>query len=480
MSFIYRSSNLPLELHSCNSVVENSSSETELSDTESVHQAMSLSSPEDSPHPEAEGDKNAVSKFVTDVERRPPLIVCNSQPTETSPPSQEEEDDDDEDSNSKDSGEKTDKRHSTSSDSSDCSDYVTSCSLRGPSRHDVRKAERLIIDLMSTPKHLARTPEESDEQYARRVRKHNYLSLAQEFAARNRGEKQTPVDEVPEICQTLPSSLRRGPSVTCGNIEDFKPVSQFTISEDSREWAKNMKNTAKCLTTSSQQHDNRRPVNFEVKDTSRPLLSVSSLINAPSSNQNAIHRHHQRSLAKYDACLAKDHDGSREHWTTQTHKFKPLNLKLSSGLTTDRNSESANKSKNSIYSDLPANVAKMVRNSLPPVSGSTSCKSNKATCETYLQRTASRTNCLSGLPTPHHHPENIHNAPSSHLSSHNNESNYKNTKVPSPPQEILGGFDVYNIETAMPTIDWAAMEEHLTKAAKEEVFFHKVSKVCKI
>ncbi|XP_067118450.1 LOW QUALITY PROTEIN: uncharacterized protein [Centruroides vittatus] len=32
----------------------------------------------------------------------------------------------------------------------------------------------------------------------------------------------------------------------------------------------------------------------------------------------------------------------------------------------------------------------------------------------------------------------------------------------------LGDFDVYNIETAMPTIDWVAMEAHLTRAAKED------------
>ncbi|XP_076311652.1 uncharacterized protein LOC143225684 isoform X2 [Tachypleus tridentatus] len=33
--------------------------------------------------------------------------------------------------------------------------------------------------------------------------------------------------------------------------------------------------------------------------------------------------------------------------------------------------------------------------------------------------------------------------------------------------EVLGDFDVYNIETTMPKIDWIAMEEHLTRAAKE-------------
>ncbi|XP_013785612.1 general transcriptional corepressor trfA-like [Limulus polyphemus] len=33
--------------------------------------------------------------------------------------------------------------------------------------------------------------------------------------------------------------------------------------------------------------------------------------------------------------------------------------------------------------------------------------------------------------------------------------------------EVLGDFDVYNIETAMPKIDWIALEEHLTRAAKE-------------
>ncbi|KAG8286560.1 identical protein binding [Homalodisca vitripennis] len=48
-------------------------------------------------------------------------------------------------------------------------------------------------------------------------------------------------------------------------------------------------------------------------------------------------------------------------------------------------------------------------------------------------------------------------------------------KKRSPP-EVLGSFDVYNIETAMPTIDLDAIENHL-KAAREEErrFSHKAS-----
>ncbi|XP_077556745.1 schwannomin interacting protein 1 isoform X2 [Haemaphysalis longicornis] len=34
--------------------------------------------------------------------------------------------------------------------------------------------------------------------------------------------------------------------------------------------------------------------------------------------------------------------------------------------------------------------------------------------------------------------------------------------------ERCGDFDVYNIETSMPTIDWDAMERHLSRAAKED------------
>ncbi|KAH8041786.1 hypothetical protein HPB51_017908 [Rhipicephalus microplus] len=34
--------------------------------------------------------------------------------------------------------------------------------------------------------------------------------------------------------------------------------------------------------------------------------------------------------------------------------------------------------------------------------------------------------------------------------------------------ERCGDFDVYNIETSMPTIDWEAMERHLSRAAKED------------
>lgn len=44
--------------------------------------------------------------------------------------------------------------------------------------------------------------------------------------------------------------------------------------------------------------------------------------------------------------------------------------------------------------------------------------------------------------------------------------------------ELKDNFDVYNIETAMPTIDWAAMEQHLAKSAKEQELYHKVGSLC--
>ncbi|KAH7962219.1 hypothetical protein HPB52_014930 [Rhipicephalus sanguineus] len=41
--------------------------------------------------------------------------------------------------------------------------------------------------------------------------------------------------------------------------------------------------------------------------------------------------------------------------------------------------------------------------------------------------------------------------------------------------ERCGDFDVYNIETSMPTIDWEAMERHLSRAAKEDDWLARVS-----
>ncbi|XP_013786803.1 myb-like protein P, partial [Limulus polyphemus] len=38
-------------------------------------------------------------------------------------------------------------------------------------------------------------------------------------------------------------------------------------------------------------------------------------------------------------------------------------------------------------------------------------------------------------------------------------------------QETFGSFDVYNIETTMPKIDWTAMEEHLSRAANESNWY---------
>ncbi|XP_076323846.1 uncharacterized protein LOC143232380 isoform X2 [Tachypleus tridentatus] len=38
-------------------------------------------------------------------------------------------------------------------------------------------------------------------------------------------------------------------------------------------------------------------------------------------------------------------------------------------------------------------------------------------------------------------------------------------------QETFGSFDVYNIETTMPNIDWTAMEEHLSRAANESNWY---------
>lgn len=37
-----------------------------------------------------------------------------------------------------------------------------------------------------------------------------------------------------------------------------------------------------------------------------------------------------------------------------------------------------------------------------------------------------------------------------------------------PFLSLLDGFDVYNIETALPKIDWDAMETHLLAAKDEE------------
>ncbi|KAH6939579.1 hypothetical protein HPB50_019552 [Hyalomma asiaticum] len=43
--------------------------------------------------------------------------------------------------------------------------------------------------------------------------------------------------------------------------------------------------------------------------------------------------------------------------------------------------------------------------------------------------------------------------------------------------ERCGDFDVYNIETSMPTIDWEAMERHLSRAAKEDDWLARLAEI---
>lgn len=469
---VFRSSSVVLELPSNNTLDETrSSSDAELSDTESAHQAMSLSSPEDGPHPEVDGENDAGLKCNEDKDEWQSHSGDKSVQHSSSTP--ESDDDDEEENAGKECGDEkrihSGEKASSSSDGSDGSDYVTSCSLIGPVRHDVRKAERLILGLMSNAK-PSRIPEESDEQYARRVRKHNYLSMAQEFAARNRMPSGR-LDNPSAVLECERSSTRQVPL----HSEEDQRYATTVSAGESQEWAKNLKNSAKCNPGEIRQYSSGvahcRPSTFEtlsLKDSSGLLLPVNSLIGPPSLNQNAIHRHHQRSLAEYDACLSRERGRPLELSVASPRQGCQFpHPKASSWSASENGPEPANQVRNR-YSDLPANVAKMAR--CVPVGGAVRQEGKPLG---HMKGTRKSSCPVGRTDEP---PANLGkrcHVRDGRLLLHEKQGCYRNAAAPSPPHEILGGFDVYNIETTMPTIDWIAMEEHLTKAAKEEMVFRK-------
>ncbi|GAB6031831.1 hypothetical protein CHUAL_010233 [Chamberlinius hualienensis] len=349
----------------------NSLSESELSDTESARINMSHSSPEDGSIDQPSDNLDKLKKPFNNVK--------------------EEMD--------------ANKDDESSSDSSECPDYVTPCSPKGL---DVKKAERTRLGLMSNSTNLARISDESDEQYAKRVRKHNYLTLAQEFAARQRVESENP--SVGDMCQV---------KIVTNSSED-----------SNNQHTKNFKNSPKrCVPPANA--SSWRLASLEGVSSGRELCNHLPLNNGMlSSNQNAISRYHQRSLLEYDASCRNNRKQHRSH--QRQHQYKSTKNEPKTPMKSNNMEKLTNVVNNCTIDDLPANVIKMA-NYVPPVNE----RRQKLEGEIRDPDKEEDTSVEASLDVP-------------------------------------TTFDVYNIETTLPTIDWVAMEKRLARAAREDgLYRHK-------
>lgn len=245
---------------------------------------------------------------------------------------------------------------------------------------DLRDGNTMVSTQFSVQAKIPREDDETDEEYAKRLRKINYLSLAQEFA------------ELKKIdSEALPFNLHKSAQIR-------SPVSDSTDTE------------ASSTAESSEASAAATPLEGTKDFIDNNLDQKSRMAVDPTHSIGETHR--------------MTTDSVRSN-TKMLNSTKPRDLKDYGPLSKGSASETVCQTEISV-SQIPASI----KNNIPAQSsrGQSSCP-----------RTGSLEGQDPSMATPN------------------------NSRVTS-----MGDFDVYNIETTLPQMDWTLLEEQLRKAAEEE------------
>ena len=236
--------------------------------------------------------------------------------------------------------------------------------------------------VFQTQQKIIRTPDETDEEYNKRVRKINYLSLAQEFAALKKVDSSAePFEHFRKGVNSSSSSIVQNSSLQAES--DLTESAMATPSELSKNFP---------VTT---RDDNRTNIITEV---------------LPDNNRNSL--------------LITDNDLLSTSPTIEQHNSS-LDLETTN---TNHQSPAHNKQvqRSSVTDDLTKNMQDN-KNKESDISTSSNFK--------HIEDSPSLT---------------------------------KKSGVSTPGSEKLGDFDVYNIESTLPQLDWNMLEQQLQRAAEEE------------
>lgn len=230
-------------------------------------------------------------------------------------------------------------------------------------KEDLDVGNTMFPNHFSVGQKIIRSPDETEEEFTKRLRKINYLSLAQEFAALKKKD-----------ADALPFDLHKG-AQDLPNLRDFSPMSETSSETD--------------LTDSS---------------TTTPMEVVTTEFAVPPPRAAPMASVKTSKLSeRFERAI-----NPKEAWSQESSLHKPKSV--SSEVKPEPRSEVKVRVNDKDEPDFESQ----------PLSKST-------------------TTTRSG----------------------------EERKV-SPGLEKLGDFDVYNIESTLPQLDWSTLEEQLQKAAEEE------------
>ena len=254
-------------------------------------------------------------------------------------------------------------------------------------KEDLDVGNTMFSNQFSVGQKIMRSPDETEEEFTKRLRKINYLSLAQEFAALKK------ID-----ADALPFDLRRAP-------QDLTRIRGSPMSETSSE---------------TDPTDSSTTTPMEVIQEFAPLVPNPIGVSRVSTSSKLTERFERAIKPK-------------EAWSKLPSGDKPDNQSSGDGVLASDPALQRAAGKVLSSGNINANVDEPDSESKPlmPGSGNSMLK-----------------------------PEPI---------------DKKLPNMPSPGTEKLGDFDVYNIETTLPQLDWTALEAQLQRAAEEERQKHRVS-----
>ena len=293
-------------------------------------------------------------------------------------------------------------------------------------KEDLETGNTMFPDQFNVGQKITQGPDESDEELTRRLRKINYLSLAQEFAAL----KKIDADALPfglqkgaHKLQDIVSPMSETSSET-GSERYMTDSADATPMETVKEFVPRSSSGGEC--TDPQRDSNSRKEAWKESSNNTTLTSnqksKSATDNITSQNKNNIPSSKNDNQKQNKTLSSPDHKGQSpkrraglgKHDTNITQKLHE----------TDSNSR---------LKDTNQRTSKVNKND----------KREEVVSGSQTDDVDSESTVISA----------------SKLSTERKKSGM---------DEKLGDFDVYNIETTLPQVDWETLEKQLKKAAEEE------------
>ncbi len=289
-------------------------------------------------------------------------------------------------------------------------------------KEDLEAGNTMFPDQFTVGQKITQGPDETDEEFAKRLRKINYLSLAQEFAALKK------VD-----ADALPFGLQKGSH----DLYDVTSPMSETSSETGSE---------RYLTDSADVTPMESLKEFVPKSSSGEDSGKGE------SGESELELHTPKEAWK-DPLNSKQTRTAINATNQSIANNKPQQITKASTICTDR-IDNQRQNKTLSYGDQSKGQSPK-RQTVSHLSDNRSVNERTSTGAKYSGSGSSKTLSHDDVDS-----ESSVISPASTRIGADRKKSF--------PDDKLGDFDVFNIETTLPQVDWETLEKQLKKAAEEE------------